>query len=270
MTSRDGNVIRFPTWRRAASGAPGVSDDLGDDSPASGEDGGHEDWTQGWRPQPTPRVENVDGLDKPVWHEGASVHGESVVRLRADIVGFKPPIWRRLEVRGSLTLTQVHPVLAAAFGWVPESEYVFREVLRRTGRARVGRVFANEWSRDRARGRPQEWTVRLDRVLAEPRDRLRYVYGRAGGFDVTLVAEDVMPLPPAAAGGTPGARLLTGRRSGPPPEFTSRDLYDLALSGMLDRPGISDLFDVALPPGFDPEHVDLALLDARVRAAADS
>ena len=38
-------------------------------------------------------------------------------RVRADLVGAKPPIWRRLDLRSSMTLDVLHEVLQAAFGW---------------------------------------------------------------------------------------------------------------------------------------------------------
>lgn len=265
MTSRDGNVIRFPTWRREASGAPGVPDE------GAGPAGRPESpaWQEAWRPNPVPRVEAVDGLDRPVWHEG-TVGGENIVRLRADLLGIRPPIWRRLELRSSLTLAQVRPVLVAAFGFDPDVEHRFREVVRDDGATRAGRTFINEWARPPRDHGVKEWDVTLGQVLPEPRCRLRYFHGRRLGFDVTIVAEDVIPVPPAALGDTPPARLLTGRRSGPPATVTSAGLYDLALSGFLDRPGARELVDVELPPDFDPDAIDLALLDARVRAAAET
>ncbi|WP_284305123.1 plasmid pRiA4b ORF-3 family protein [Mobilicoccus caccae] len=228
---------------------------------------GVEDWPAAWRP--VPRRDDVDGLDRPVWHEGASTRGESVIRVRADILGIKPPLWRRLELRGSLTLDKVHPVFAAAFGWAPEAEYRFCDVVRVDGATRLGCLFVNEWTRGRGHLGPQEWTVRLDQVLSGPRSRLRYTYGRPG-FGVTVVAEDVMPAPPAEVGEVPAARLLTGRRAGPPQDFASAAMYDMATQGRFPA-SLADLLHISsLPEDYDPEAIDLALLDARVRAAAES
>jgi hypothetical protein len=42
---------------------------------------------------------------------------EAVLGLRVELVDSEPPIWRQLEMRGSLALNQVHQVLQAAFGW---------------------------------------------------------------------------------------------------------------------------------------------------------
>ena len=45
------------------------------------------------------------------------LEGVSVFRVRADLAGAKPPIWRRVELRSDLTLDRVHEVLQVAFEW---------------------------------------------------------------------------------------------------------------------------------------------------------
>jgi hypothetical protein len=40
-----------------------------------------------------------------------------VFQLKATIVGIKPPVWRRVLVRESATLLDLHYVLQGAFGW---------------------------------------------------------------------------------------------------------------------------------------------------------
>lgn len=253
----DGRVIEFPTWRRAASGAPGV------DTDGPGEDTSR---------QVEARAGGVGGLDEPVWHEGASTTGDVVVRLRADLLGIAPPIWRRLEIRGSMTLDVLHPVLAAAFGWPREGEYRFREVVRGERSTRLGTTFVNAWTQGRAYG-PEEWTVPVGRLLATPRSRLRYGYGaiRRRGFEISVVAEDIIPLPPTSVGEVPMARLVGGRRQGPPAEFGTPAAYALALSHRMGAPGAGLVKPAAtLDKAFDPAAVDLSLLAARVSAAGDA
>lgn len=43
--------------------------------------------------------------------------GEWVLDVRVGLVGSLPEIWRRLELRASLTPAEVHRVLQVAFGW---------------------------------------------------------------------------------------------------------------------------------------------------------
>ena len=47
-------------------------------------------------------------------------------RVRLDLHGAKPPIWRRLELPGNLTLPQVHDMIQAAMGWTNSHLHRFR------------------------------------------------------------------------------------------------------------------------------------------------
>lgn len=217
----------------------------------------------GWQPRPG---EDVHGLDEPVWHEGDTRTGDRLVRFRADVLGARPPVWRRLECRGALTLDLVHPVLATAFGWPVEGEHHFTDVVREERSTRTGVSFGNQWTRPGARVGPEEWTVPLSAVLAGPRERMRYSYGHAG-LEVTIVAEDVMPQPPSATGTIPPARVLAGRRASPPTPALGP--LDGGASGPSRTTPNAPLFDLSLPAGFDPEVFDLAETDRRVRAVAE-
>lgn len=37
--------------------------------------------------------------------------------IRVDLKGFKPPIWRRLQIPAKLSYQQLHRILQVAFGW---------------------------------------------------------------------------------------------------------------------------------------------------------
>lgn len=51
------------------------------------------------------------------YEAGTNVGQDSVLEVRVVLVDSEPEIWRLLELRGSLTLSQVHQVLQAAYGW---------------------------------------------------------------------------------------------------------------------------------------------------------
>jgi hypothetical protein len=42
---------------------------------------------------------------------------ETVYQLKATLLETKPPVWRRIVVRADITLSGLHDVLQAAFGW---------------------------------------------------------------------------------------------------------------------------------------------------------
>ena len=46
--------------------------------------------------------------------------------MRLDLHGTKPPVWRRLELPGDLTLPRLHDVIQAAMGWQNSHLHRFR------------------------------------------------------------------------------------------------------------------------------------------------
>jgi Plasmid pRiA4b ORF-3-like protein len=57
----------------------------------------------------------MGGMDK--LEAGTRPGQDSILEVRVALVNSGPEIWRRIELRGSLALSQVHQVLQAAFGW---------------------------------------------------------------------------------------------------------------------------------------------------------
>ena len=54
-------------------------------------------------------------MDK--FEAGTGIGQDSVLEVRVALVDSMPEIWRRFELRGSLTLGQIHQVLQTAFDW---------------------------------------------------------------------------------------------------------------------------------------------------------
>lgn len=46
-------------------------------------------------------------------------------RVRVDLTGTKPPLWRRLELASDLFLNEVHDVIQTAFGWTDSHLHEF-------------------------------------------------------------------------------------------------------------------------------------------------
>jgi hypothetical protein len=58
----------------------------------------------------------MSGMDK--FEAGTGLGQDAVLLVHVELVDSEQPeIWRRMELRGSLALSQVHKVLQAAFGW---------------------------------------------------------------------------------------------------------------------------------------------------------
>lgn len=156
-------------------------------------------------------------------------------RVRVDLKGTKPPLWRRLELASDIFLDEVHEVIQAAFGWTdshlhqfgsgpqyygPETEYYLCPFQVEEGEVGV----------------PEE-EVRLDEVLAEPGDKLFYLYDFGDDWEHVIKLEATVRRDDTA----PGAVCLDGRRDGPPEDCGGVDGYEL----------ISAAIDPA-----SPEHAD--------------
>jgi hypothetical protein len=142
-------------------------------------------------------------------------------RVRVDLNGTKPPLWRRLELASDLFLDQVHEIMQVAFGWTdshlhqfgsgpahydPESEHYLCPFQVEEGDPGV----------------PEE-DVRLDEVLTEPGDKLFYEYDFGDGWQHTIRLEAIL----IRSSPAPRAVCITGRRDGPPEDCGGVGAYEL-------------------------------------------
>jgi hypothetical protein len=185
--------------------------------------------------------------------------------IRVDLLGAKPPIWRRLELAPDLTLDQVHWVLQEAFEWHNSHLHEF--------------VAGDRWARgfDRISYSPPEFqmeennlgTVRnshthyLGDLLRAPGDKLFYIYDFGDDWEHRLVLEKVVERDPDA----PAARCLSGRRAAPPEDCGGiwQYLYMMEAGFDPNHPGYADAQEwVEWAFGdvpFDPAAFDVKALD---------
>nr|MBA2364805.1 plasmid pRiA4b ORF-3 family protein [Chloroflexia bacterium] len=90
-----------------------------------------------------------------------------IYQLKVTLLGSKPPIWRRLQVPGDVTLYQLHHILQIAFDWTESHLHQFV----------VDDAFYGEPAPDLlGLGPPteDEGKVRLQQVAPGPKDRFVY------------------------------------------------------------------------------------------------
>lgn len=187
-------------------------------------------------------------------------------RVRLDLDGAKPPVWRRLDVPGDLTLPALHDVLQAAMGWSHSHLHRFR-----TAKDHRAPYFITEFDQEEGEDGLLEDGIRLDQVLGEKGDELWYEYDFGDGWDHRVVVEAVLDERPARA------TCVAGRLACPPEDCGGMGGYaDLAAwvrSGYDDAllPGVFD--DAAqarewLPLEWHPDHFDVEETDATLVALA--
>ncbi len=181
-----------------------------------------------------------------------------LLTLTIELRGSKPRIWRRLSLRGDLTLDVVHTLFQAAMGWTdshlhrfqPGSEGGFDQP-----------YFVTELDEEEGDEGTREDQVRLDQVLRSPGDRLTYLYDFGDDWEHRVTLESVVPLPPD----DPGPRCLAGARACPPEDVGGIGGHRAVASWLRAGAPADDVpesFDDAdhahrwLPEGYDPDAFD--------------
>jgi hypothetical protein len=131
------------------------------------------------------------------------------VTVRVDLVGAKPPVWRRLVLPSTLRLDQLHGLLQAVFDWTDSHLHRFSLDDEAWGEGE-GEKFLCPYDVEEGEddGVPAS-DVRLDEVLAAPGDVLTYLYDYGDDWHHRLVVEEVGPA-------VDDVRLLAGHGAAPP------------------------------------------------------
>jgi Plasmid pRiA4b ORF-3-like protein len=169
------------------------------------------------------RLTAVDTADAPSRSPRRPRRDDLVTyRVRIDLEGTDPPLWRRLELASDLFLDQLHDIIQVAFGWTDSHLHRFDSGPDRFG-ARTEHYLCPFDVDEGDTGIP-EGRVRLDEVLAEPGDRLWYCYDYGDNWQHVIVLEAV--LQPMAQGS--GLAVCTdGFRRGPAEDCGGTHIYQL-------------------------------------------
>lgn len=129
------------------------------------------------------------------------------VTVRVDLVGAKPPVWRRLVLPSTVRLDQLHGVLQAVFDWTDSHLHRFSLGPDDWG---DGEKYLCPYDVEEGEddGVPES-DVRVDEVLAAPGDVLTYLYDYGDNWHHLLVVEEVGPAAEDVA-------LLAGHGAAPP------------------------------------------------------
>lgn len=131
----------------------------------------------------------------------------TLLTLRVRLVGARPPVWRRLEVSGDLTVEDLVDVLLAGMGW----RNLHRHEIHTLPRAGAGRAGAGDGAEGGSPVPVDEWAVPAARLLGTVGDRIRFRYDLVAGWEHEVETIAVGPLPRDH----PGAAVRDGRGACP-------------------------------------------------------
>ena len=156
-------------------------------------------------------------------------------RIRIELLHADPPVWRKIEVPGDITLPRLHDVIQAAMGWMDSHLHQFR-----ASDAHDGPVFLTQFDVDEGYEGLLEDDIPLNRVVAVEGDTLWYDYDFGDGWEHALMVDKVLDSTPS----TP--TCISGEYACPP-----EDCGGIGGHHQLSVWVRSDYDDAHLPPVFN-------------------
>jgi len=183
-----------------------------------------------------------------------SLDPDMVYRLKVTLKGSKPPIWRRLEVPGNITLAQLHLILQVAMGWTNSHLHSFR----------IGKAYYQEPDPSplfREAKEKNENKFKLKQVVTHEKMKFIYEYDFGDSWEHEILVEKILPM-------TEENRhpvCLKGARACPPEDVGGIwGYYDFL--EILDDPKHPEHEDMMEWAGgqFDPTEFDLAKINKQL------
>ncbi|HEX2974029.1 MAG TPA: plasmid pRiA4b ORF-3 family protein [Tepidisphaeraceae bacterium] len=188
-------------------------------------------------------------------------------QLKVTLADSKPPIWRRIVVAGNTRLDELHVVLQIVMGWTDSHlhRFIIGSGLPKRGGLdallRGGQYYSDpEFGLEEA---ANETKVRLDEVVGEEKFKFLYEYDMGDSWMHEILVEKISVMEPDTA----VPRCLEGKLAGPPEDIGGIGGYYEMLEALAD-PKHEQHEDMKEWIGeYDPEHFDLAEVNAELKEA---
>lgn len=195
---------------------------------------------------PPERPETVIELPPPPQQPAA-------LTVHVEVAEVEPPVWRRLVVRGDLSLEDLHQVIQRAVGW--QNYHLHRFSLGSVTMPWRNPYFVTDGDIAEGEEGTHERDVRVDQVLRQVGDQLAYTYDFGDDWHHGILLESVAELDPEA----PPAICTAGEMAGPLEDSGGPGGY-APLVEAFRGPGVGSLDEQYrdwLPVGWDPTRLSL-------------
>lgn len=180
---------------------------------------------------------------------------DRIWQLKVTLTDSKPPIWRRIQVPGSISLYKLHQIIQAIMPWQGYHLYEFQVGELRYGDPDPEDAFYERNVKSARR-------IKLSQVLPEPKAKLSYVYDFGDNWDHSVVVEKILPPEP----GVTYLICLKGVRAAPPEDVGGVWGYEDFLAAVRDPTHEEHEHMLEWAGGeWDPERFDLARVNAALR-----
>ena len=176
-----------------------------------------------------------------------------IYQLKITLVEIAPPVWRRILVRGDLSLERLHDVFQCVMGWQDAHLHEWTVGGRRYGQPEPDEP---EYEVD------EEAKLTLREAAPIEGARFEYVYDLGDSWTHEVTVEKIeLPDPELRA-----AECLIGERACPPEDCGGPPGYEEFLEAIRDPRHPEHKDQLAWVGGrFDPEAFDLAAVNRRLR-----
>jgi hypothetical protein len=178
-----------------------------------------------------------------------------IYQLKITLLDSRPPIWRRVQVAGDISLENLHWVIQHAMGWTNSHLHHFK-----VGKTYYGTAYPDDF--DDVTRTKDERTVTLRKILSKPKAKFVYEYDFGDSWEHEVLLEKILPP-------EPGVRYpvcITGKRACPPEDCGGVWGYDSFLEAIQnpDHPEHDDMLEW-VGESFDPEAFDLEAVNRALR-----
>ncbi len=179
----------------------------------------------------------------------------TIYELKVTLCHIKPPIWRLLQVPGSITLAQLHDVIQIAMGWDNSHLHCF-ETADATYKPSYAMGEEPEYD-DEGTER-----TRLESVAPSVKCKFKYTYDFGDNWEHDVV---VRRIDQAATGEVVHPFCLGGKRACPPDDIGGVPGFYYFLEAMSDptHEGHEQMKEW-VREGWDPEYLDLQAINAQL------
>lgn len=129
-------------------------------------------------------------------------YAPQVFQLKVTLKGFKPPVWRRIQILDTATFASLHEVIQREFDW--ENEHLHDFTIRSHGARRWGELRIEGLTPDGdlpdslSETDYREDEVLLWDILSLDQPKVTYTYDFGANWEHTILLEKVIPPEPSA------------------------------------------------------------------------
>jgi hypothetical protein len=114
---------------------------------------------------------------------------QTIYQLKITLRDIRPPIWRRVQVKSSTKLSQLHLMIQAAMGWYNCHLHQFS----------IEGVDYGEPEPDYGLDMQDEKKVKLSSVIKSEKAKFFYIYDFGDSWEHSILVEKILPLDPKAS-----------------------------------------------------------------------